>query len=191
LRTRKIPKKSHFDEESAAINLQPKPFAECTQVPLKLMAIGSVAFMAYGSAVPTAAIDVGVGVSGCATAASACANATNATAAIDVCATAASAYANATAAIDFCATAATAINGCATAADTTSANSTAANTASANSTSLTPDDMQSCVNPATGALNTGKLVETVVKLAGGGAFLVAAWIGIVGMHFPVGMDDFP
>jgi hypothetical protein len=25
----------HFDEESAAINLQPKTFAECTQVPLK------------------------------------------------------------------------------------------------------------------------------------------------------------
>jgi hypothetical protein len=64
----------------------------------------------------------------------ACANATNATAAIDVCATAASACANAT----------------------------AANTTSANSTSLTPDDMQSCVNPATGALNTGKLVETVI-----------------------------
>jgi formiminotetrahydrofolate cyclodeaminase len=35
LRTRKIPKKSHFDQESAAINLQPKTFAECTQVPLK------------------------------------------------------------------------------------------------------------------------------------------------------------
>jgi hypothetical protein len=35
LRTRKIPKKSHFDEEGAAINLQPKTFAECTQVPLK------------------------------------------------------------------------------------------------------------------------------------------------------------
>jgi hypothetical protein len=35
LRTRKIPKKSHFNEKSAAINLQPKPFAEFTQVPLK------------------------------------------------------------------------------------------------------------------------------------------------------------
>jgi hypothetical protein len=35
LRTRKIPKKSHFDEESSAINLQPKTFAECTQVPVK------------------------------------------------------------------------------------------------------------------------------------------------------------
>jgi hypothetical protein len=35
LRTRKIPKKSHFDEESTAINLQPKTFAECTQVQLK------------------------------------------------------------------------------------------------------------------------------------------------------------
>jgi hypothetical protein len=35
LRTRKLPKKSQFDEESAAINLQPKRFAECTQVPLK------------------------------------------------------------------------------------------------------------------------------------------------------------
>jgi hypothetical protein len=104
----------------------------CLMIAGALMAIGSVAFMAYGSAVPTAAIDVGVGVSGCAT---------------------------------------------------------AANTTSANSTSLTPDDMQSCVNPATGALNTGKLVETVVKMAGGGAFLVAAWIGIVGMHFPVGMPE--
>jgi hypothetical protein len=35
LRTRKFPKKSHFDQESAAINWQPKTFAECTQVPLK------------------------------------------------------------------------------------------------------------------------------------------------------------
>jgi hypothetical protein len=35
LRSRKIPEKSRFDEESAAINLQPKTFAECTSVPLK------------------------------------------------------------------------------------------------------------------------------------------------------------
>jgi hypothetical protein len=35
LRIGKVPKKSHFDEESVAINLQPKAFAEGTQVPLK------------------------------------------------------------------------------------------------------------------------------------------------------------
>jgi hypothetical protein len=35
LRRRKIPEKSRFDEESAAINLNPKTLAERTQVPLK------------------------------------------------------------------------------------------------------------------------------------------------------------
>jgi hypothetical protein len=35
LQSRKLSEKSRFDEESAAINLQPKTFAECTQVLLK------------------------------------------------------------------------------------------------------------------------------------------------------------
>jgi hypothetical protein len=35
LRSGKSPEKSRFDEESGAINLQPKTFPECTPVPLK------------------------------------------------------------------------------------------------------------------------------------------------------------